>query len=136
MPDYAKVYLHNRYEVVLASDTTYTFSFLHFQPDSFFDRPFGIITAFNPQNNTLSHHENLSRNQTLYNELNSKYELLEVKGCYEGHCEEGYLIFDIDLSDMIELGRKYDQFAIFYNGVEKSMYVDCKSEEVILEKVR
>ena len=136
MPDYAKIYFHNSYEVALSSNTTYTFSLQHFKDNPFFDRPFAIITAFNPNNKTLPYPENLLRNQTLYNELNSNYDLLEAKGCYSGHCEEGYLIFDISLSEAIELGRKYEQFAVFYNTTDKLMYVDCKSEEIIVEKAR
>ena len=136
MPDYAKIYLHNSYEIALSSNTTYTFSLQHFKDNPLFDRPFAIITAFNPHNNTMSYQENLSRNQKLYNELNSNYDLLEAKGCYSGHCEEGYLIFEISLSEVIVLGHKYEQFAVFYNTTDKLMYVECENKKVIVEKVR
>ncbi|MEE8588591.1 MAG: DUF3293 domain-containing protein [Sulfurimonadaceae bacterium] len=136
MPDYAKIYFHNSYEIALSSNTTYTFSLQHFKDNPLFDRPFAIITAFNPHNNTMSYQENLSRNQKLYNELNSKYELLEAKGCYEGHCEEGYLIFDISLSEAVELGRRYEQFTIFYNSVTALKYISCEDERIIVEKER
>ena len=136
MPDYAKVYLHNRYEVVLSSHTTYTFSLLPFIDNPLFDRPFAIVTAFNPHNNILSYQENLSRNKKLYIELNSKYDLLEAIGCHEGHCEEGYLIFDISFNAAIELGQKYEQYAVFYNAVSVLKYVNCENAEVIVEKER
>ncbi|MEN8147043.1 MAG: DUF3293 domain-containing protein [Campylobacterota bacterium] len=136
MPDYAKIYFHNNYEITLSSNTTYTFSLQHFKDDPLFDRPFGIITAFNPHNKTLSYKENLARNQKLHNELNSKYEFLEAIGCHEGHCEEGYLVFDITLLEGIELGRRYEQFAVFYNSTVELQYIDCKDEKVIVKKER
>jgi len=136
MPDYAKIYFHNRYEVVIASDTIFPFSLQHFNDDPFFDRPFGIVTAFNPYNKTLSIQENLLRNRLLYSELNSKFELLEAKGCLNEHCEEGYLIYDITLSELIKIGRSYEQFAIFYNTTTKLEYIECKSKKVIVEKER
>ena len=136
MPDYAKIYLHNRYEIVLSSHTTYTFSLKHFTDDPLFDSTFAIITAFNPHNNTLSYQENHFRNQKLYKELNSKYDILEAKGCHEGHCEEGFLVFDINFQAAIELGQKYEQYAVFYNEVSVSKYVNCENGEVIVEKER
>ena len=136
MPDYAEIYLHNCYEVVFASDITLSFSLQYFKDDPFFDRPFGIITAFNPDNKTLTYQENLLRNQILYNELNSKYDVLEAKGCYDGHCEEGFIVFDISLSDTIEFGCKYEQYSIFYNSAVQLKYVNCKNEKVIVEKER
>ncbi len=136
MPDYTKIYFHNIYEIVLTSDTTYTFSLRSFIDNPFFERPFGIITAYNPNNNTLSEEENLSKNQKLYNELNSKYELLEAKGSYKGHCEEGFLVFDITLAEAVEIGRRHEQFAIFYNSVKTLMYVDCEEKKVVVERRR
>ncbi len=136
MPDYTKIYFHNRYEIALNADTTYTFSLHSFIDNPLFERPFSIITAYNPNNNTLSDEENRSRSQKLYNELNSKYEVLEAKGCYAGHCEEGYLVFDITLADAVEIGRSHEQFAIFYNSVKTLMYVDCEEKKVIVEKKR
>ena len=68
MPNYTKIYFHNCYEIALSADTTYTFSLQSFIDNPLFERPFGIVTAFNPNNNALPDEENLSRNQKLYNE--------------------------------------------------------------------
>ena len=136
MPDYSEIYFHNRYEIDLGNATTFSFSFQDLTEHPIFDRPFSIITAFNPENKTYSRHENRLRNQKLYNELNSKYELLKVTGCYKEHCEESFLIFDISLSESRALGLKYAQYAIFYNGVDLLQYIECENESVIVEKVR
>lgn len=136
MSDYANIYFHNCYEISLSVDETFTFSLQLFVDSPLFTRPFAIITASNPDNNTLSDEENLARNKKLYKELNSNYKLLETKGCYAGHCEEGYLVFDISLAEAVVVGQRYDQFAIFYNSTKILMYIGCEEKRVIAEKAR
>ncbi|MGB5964793.1 MAG: DUF3293 domain-containing protein [Sulfurimonadaceae bacterium] len=136
MPDYQEIYLRNSYEVELSVDSTFTFSLIDFQDNIFYDRPFAIITAFNPQNKALPYQENRLRNQILYSELNSRYELITAKGCLNGHCEEGYLVFDISLPDATAIGSKYEQFALFFNSSERLSYIRCEDKKIIVTKER
>ena len=136
-PDYKSIYFRNRYEVERPYSSPFIFSLEHLTDSTFFDRPFSIITAYNPQNTILSRAQNQERNQQLYSSLYSKgYEILEARGCLERHCEAGYLIYDISISEALELALMYDQYAIFYNDTKCLKYVACESEEVIVEKRR
>lgn len=136
MHNYKEIYLRNRYEIELPDNDILSFSLIDFTDNRFFDRPFGIVTASNPLNTTLDDEENRHRNEALYNELNSRYEILPAKGSLENHEEEGYLLFDITVSELLEIGQKYDQYAIFYNAVDRLMYLECENGKVIAEKER
>ena len=135
MPTLEEIYFKNIYEVVLSSDKLLSFSLENLSDNHFFDQPFAIVTAANPNNILLSLSDNTHRNALLYSELNSKG-VLSARGCHDGHCEDGYLIFNITLSDALLLGQKYEQVAIFYNDSKKMMYVDCKNGEVMVERSR
>jgi len=70
----------------------------------------------------------------LYNALYSKeYEILKATGCLDGHCETGFLIYDISLDEALKLGRLYEQYAIFFNDTKYLKYILCESEEVVVE---
>ncbi len=129
----SEIYFRNVYEVELTSNKHFTFSLINYNPDAFFEKPFAIITAGNPNNITLTATENEARNALLYSELNST-KVLKARGCYLAHCEEGYLVYDLSLEEALALGRKYEQIAIFYNDTKRLMYVDCKKESVICER--
>ncbi len=135
MPTLEEIYFKNIYEVVLSSDQLLLFSLENFSNNHFFDRSFAIVTASNPLNVSLPSNDNERRNALLYSELNSK-NVLAARGCYENHCEDGYLIFDITLSDALLLGQKYEQVAVFYNDSKRLMYVDCKNAKVMVERSR
>ena len=135
--DYKSLYLRNCYEVEQPSTSPFFFSLEPFIDTIFFDRPFCIVTAFNPRNRVLSLEENQQRNQQLYSTLYKKdYEVLKATGCLEGHCEAGFLIYDIPLSEALELGLMYEQYAIFYNDGGCLKYVVCETKEIIVEKIR
>ena len=133
MTDYREIYLHNIYEVVISPTSTFSFSLQELHYHTIFDRSFSIITASNANNILLSDDENSQRNQKLYKDLNS-YETLEAKGCYQGHCEMGYLVFEMDLDVALALGQHYDQYAIFYSDGSCLKYVACDTQKVIIEK--
>jgi len=136
-PEYQSIYFRNRYEVEGPSSSPFIFSLEHFIDSTFFDRPFSIITACNPQNTILSSEQNRERNQQLYSSLYTKdYKILDATGCLEGHCEAGYLIYDISLREALELGLTYDQYTIFYCDTKYLKYVRCETEEVVVEKRR
>jgi len=130
MSPLSEIYFRNSYEVELSDTTTFTFSLQTYQPNAFFKKPFAIITAGNPNNTDLSTAENSARNAKLYSELNSSV-VLNAKGCYLEHCEEGYLVYELTLDEALVLGRKYEQVAIFYNDTKALMYIDCQEESVI-----
>ena len=133
MLDYREIYLHNNYEVERSPTSTLFFSLEHLSYHNLFSRPFAIITAYNPNNRQVPDAVNLERNRQLYKDLNS-YETLKAKGCYEDHCEKGYLVFNISLEIAIGLGKKYHQYAIFYNDTKTANYIECKSEKEIVGK--
>jgi len=135
--DYKSLYLRNCYEVEQPSCAPFFFSLESFTDTTFFDRPFCIITAFNPHNRVVSLEENQQRNEQLYGDLyNKDYKILKARGCLEGHCEAGFLIYDITLSEALDLGLMYEQYAIFYNDSECLKYVVCETKEIIVEKIR
>jgi hypothetical protein len=136
MLSYAEIYLRNIYEVVLAPHNSIFFSLTDFRDSLFFDRTFAIITAHNPQNRDLPKTANRLLDQKLYSHLYSRYELLRARGCLEEHCEEGYLVYDITLDDAIDIGRRYSQYAIFYNSGDALSYISCEDKKVIIEKKR
>jgi len=130
MPNFEVIYRKNVYKVE-TSPTPFTFSLDTFKNSPFFDRPFGIITAWNPDNRTLSSTENEERNLKLYSDLYS-CETLKAVGCYQKHCESGYLVFDISLDQLIVLGQKYNQFAVFFSDGKYLKYVRCEDVEEIV----
>ena len=133
MSPLSEIYFRNSYEVELSDTSTFTFSLQTYQPNTFFEKPFAILTAGNPNNIDLSTDKNRERNTKLYSELNSN-NVLNAKGCYLKHCEEGYLVYELTLDEALALGRKYEQVAIFYNDAKFLMYIDCQKESVISER--
>ena len=130
MSDFEAIYRKNVYTVE-TSATPFTFSLDTFKYSPFFDRPFGIITAWNPDNKNLTSTENIQRNLKLYSDLHS-YETLVAVGCYKEHCESGYLVFGVSLDDLIALGQQYNQFAVFFSDGKYLKYVRCEdSKEVV-----
>ncbi len=71
----------------------------------------------------------------LYSKLNSDT-VLKATGCHKDHCKDGYLVFDMTLTDALSIGREYEQMAIFYNDGKKLMYIDCKKSEEMVVRSR
>ncbi len=136
MADYRAIYFRNIYEVELLSGSIFSFSLIDFKNSDFYDRPFAIISAFNPQNRSLEAQQNRARDRQLYNELNSNRTILKARGCLDGHCEDGYLVYDITEVEAIAIALQYDQYAIFYNSTEALQYIKCENGEVIVSKRR
>lgn len=136
MPDYQEIYFHNTYEIDLEDGSSYTFSLKNFQDNTLLDHPFAIITAHNPMNNVLSDEENAAMHKKLYSELYRTYRLLPATGCYKGHCEAGYLVFDISLCEALKIGRAFRQYAIFYNTTHELKYIESDNEKVIVSRKR
>jgi hypothetical protein len=78
----------------------------------------GIITAWNPRSVKLSDEENTKRNSELMADL-SAIGCTFVKSkahdpLNEWPFEEGFAVFGLTKSQIIELARKYEQFAVVY----------------------
>lgn len=136
MPDYQEIYFHNIYEIELDDGGHFTFSLKNFQDNIFFNQPFAIITACNTMNHSLSDEENAILTEKLYSELYRRYRLLSAEGCYKGHCEAGYLVFDISLSEALMIGHAFEQYAIFYNTKRELKYIECENGKVIVSRKR
>lgn len=134
MPDYNEIYLRNVYEVELSPRNKISFSLENFSFHPFFDSNFAIITAHNPGNQKLNDAENRKRDEALYKELHNDYTLLRATGCLEGHCEAGFAVLGLSLEEAAAIGRKYGQYAIFYNAGENQMYVQCDDLKVIVRR--
>lgn len=80
------------------------------------DRPFGIVTAFNPRGDALRAEENTQRMKDLENELNvGGHQFTRVDGCSieRTHCERS-VAAKMKREDVVALARKYEQLAIFW----------------------
>ena len=133
--DYKDIYYKNYYEI----DDDFIFNlkdFDKYKSNFLFTRNFAIITAFNPQNELLSCIENQDRHILLRKDI-EKLELqyLYARGFLDEHSEDGYLIYDINFQEAINLALKYEQFAIFYNNNndKKIGYYECNSKLPIVE---
>jgi hypothetical protein len=75
----------------------------------------GIITAYNPNGETISSRENRKLNKRLWNDLRATgYDPWAIKGNYKGAAEQSFLVSDISRADLIRLAKKYDQEAVVW----------------------
>lgn len=95
----------------------------------FNNRPYSIITAYNPYSQKLSKEENEERHKEL--EI-----LLQERGL-EHHfstgespdglwIEEGFIIFDTSLDDALEIGKHFEQHAILYGQGNRAALAWCE----------
>lgn len=99
-----------------------------------FDTPWGIITAWNPNNCRLRLSINRSRNRLLNRLLKqSGYENIKGKGGLGKHSEESYLVEKISLDDTLKIGRKFRQYSIYWcDGISKGYYRCADSKAILL----
>jgi hypothetical protein len=84
-----------------------------------------IITACNPKSKLLSKEANQIRNEHLLRDIEllklpfelSKAEAIEINSW---PVEDGFCIFDIDVSTVVRLARKYEQNAVLYMKLQES----------------
>jgi hypothetical protein len=86
-------------------------------PKSIKNKPFAIITAWNPDHKELSLAENKARNESLKDDLitTGLHFYPSLGTGTDGHSEESFTVEDIALDEAVRLGRKYGQYAIAYN---------------------
>ena len=78
------------------------------------DRPWAIITAFNPQGRQVSEAENWERHGQLIKETRSLSRIEAYGTAPKWQREYGFLLVGIALEEACEIGRKFDQAAILY----------------------
>ena len=77
-------------------------------------KTFGIITAENPMDEQSCSQENEIRNKKLHSLLRSRqYVFCPVEGRY-GNVEHSFMICNVSLEDMKEIGREFDQKSFIY----------------------
>lgn len=103
--------------------------------DAPLDKVFAILTAWNPNNQPLSLEENTVRNTQLFALLLERdYEFDEALGYLDEHSEESYCIYGIDFEEAIDLGKMFDQYAVFYRSMESVGYYECASGDAITQR--
>lgn len=99
------------------------------------DKVFVILTAWNPNNQPLSHEENTVRNTQLFALLLERDYAFDVAlGYLDEHSEESYCIYGIDFEEAIDLGRMFNQYAIFYRSRQSVGYYECASGDAITQR--
>lgn len=103
--------------------------------DAPLDKAFAILTAWNPNNQPLSLEENTVRNTQLFALLLDRgYAFDEALGYLDEHSEESYCIYGITFDEAIDLGKMFDQYAIFYRSIESVGYYACASGNAITQR--
>lgn len=101
----------------------------------YFEKPFAIITAWNPMNKQLLAEENSMLNKQLEDELKVlKYDYEFTIGGLDNHVEESFVIYDIDREKALLLGKKYKQYSIFYNDTKKLEYIECANAKILVSE--
>ena len=135
MSRYKEIYRRNIYEIKCSFYHPFTFSLIHLTHHPIFDKPFAIITAYNPQNRVLSPLENRELHKRLLSLLErKKYLFCNAEGCYKEHCEEGFIVFNMTLEEALNMARHFDQYALFYNDTKIVKYIACEDSSVIVEQ--
>ena len=91
---------------------------------------FGVVTSCNPDGKTVSPKENIRLTQCLKDELESAEEVsFSVTGCSpdQTHQEPGFGIASNSEVKIIELGRKWQQEAIFWIEEGNVHLISCNS---------
>ena len=129
MNDLKEVYTHNRFKI-----GDIDFSLADKEIKNFPQKPFAIITAWNPNNEQIDRMLNIEKNMSLQRELEDKNFIYEKALGYLGeHSEESYCIYDISFDDAVALGKAYGQYAIFYSDGKEAGYYEVKTKHTIVK---
>ena len=86
-----------------------------------FDRPFGILTSYNPRGEVLDAAENDRRFAELEAELRSSghdYVVMDACAPDRSHCECSVAI-KVDRSEALKIAERWEQIAIFWWDLER-----------------
>ena len=107
-PNYFKVvFIHNRIKV--------------------FPRTFGIITAYNPKDQSLTVAQNQNRNKLLKVQISHQLKMLgEIVGSSidKTHQEPSFGT-ECKLPELLKLGRKFEQNAVYWIEEDSLFLLDC-----------
>ena len=128
--DYIETYKKNNFKI---NDIVFTLEDI--PKDKLFSKRFAIITAWNPNNEKLRNAVNDQNNEFLVKELRQmNLSFDDAIGYLEDHAEESYCVYDISLSQAIELGKEFHQYSIFYNDTQTIGYYEVSTSSAILVK--
>jgi uncharacterized protein YebE (UPF0316 family) len=83
----------------------------------------GIITAFNPQGKKISTTRNKQLNLDLAADLRATgFDPWSIKGQYNGHVEDTFVVPNITRNELVKYAKKYDQKAVIWAKKEKQGY--------------
>ncbi len=102
-------------------------------------RPFALITAANPRSQRLSDEENRLRNAMLEGEFIArgwKYGPSVGTDRAASWREEGFVVWDQSVDDLLELGREFEQHAIVYGAAGWVALGWCEAWELERFKAR
>lgn len=75
----------------------------------------GIITAYNPDEKTLTKIGNERKNKNLEEDLNKAgFAPIPMKGRFWGKPETSFLVINVDRSTLVDLAKKYNQHAVIF----------------------
>lgn len=95
---------------------------------------FAILTASNPLNKVLTGIENKALNSELFKEIIAmEYDFHEAVGYLNEHYEESYCIYGIPFDKALELGKKYNQFAIFFSSKNEFDYYISDGQKLLIQ---
>ena len=92
---------------------------------------FGVVTSCNPNGKKVSQTENTKRTEAFKSELNkNNEEFFSVIGCSpdQTHQETGYGIVTNSIDKIIELGRQWEQEAVFWIEEGRTHLISCDTE--------
>ncbi len=98
-----------------------------------FQAPWGIVTAWNPDNKVLPLEENIQRNRDLDAMLRGAlYTLTHGVGGNDNHFEDSFLIENISFDETMRYGNVFGQYAIYWCDGTHSGYYLCADGSKIL----
>jgi hypothetical protein len=128
--DHRQSYLETIYHV---GDEAFTLSARATGYLLFAGRRFSLITAQNPFSQVLSEAENLERNRKMQLELEARsWAYGDSSGTSPDQAwrEDGFVIWDAPLEDVLELGRRFEQNAIVYGEAGRVALGWCVTGEL------
>ena len=102
--------------------------------DEFLERKFAVITAYNPENLILNKFLNFIRNTELEGLVKTLgYDYMTSIGELFDYNEKSFIVYDISLSDALDIANQFDQESVFYNSSKEISIVKCDTKEKILK---
>lgn len=126
LENYGEVYTDAVYR---AAGTVFTLSPEATGERLFGGRPFVLVTAYNPRSVALGVEENRRRNAALGEALRARgLEFAPSSGASpDGAWEEpGFVVFEVSLSEALDLGRRFEQHAVVWGEGERALLAWCE----------